>query len=161
MWRDFDKLVTLDRSRTCGRYILTKRKLRESGADGANNCMRCFECVFGEKTLSRRLWPLVSPTDPVLFLLLIWVQEKKKQGNNPRTVDCLEKKRFQNAVSSPSPAESELADNVYFLRCVSCLRAEGKHYRLLCCLWQVNLSVSYNTLNKTFLVVCEIWRVKT
>jgi len=41
-----------------------------------------------------------------------------------------------------------------FVRCVACLRAEGKHYRLFHCLWQVNLSVSCNTLNQTFLVVC-------
>jgi len=28
-----------------------------------------------------------------------------------------------------------------FLRCVTCLRTEGKHYGLFHCLWQVNLSV--------------------
>jgi len=93
--------------------MLTKRKLRESGADVEDNYVCCLECVFGEKPISRRLWPLVWPTDAVSFLLLRCVQEEKN-GNNPHTGDCVKKKKFQNIMSSTSPKGSELAENLYF-----------------------------------------------
>jgi hypothetical protein len=91
--------------------VLTKRKLCESGADRVDNYLYCFERVFGEKRISRSLWPLISPADSETFLLLKCVQEEKN-GNNPHTGDCA-KKEFQN-MSSTSPATSELAENVYF-----------------------------------------------
>ena len=69
--------------------------------------------VFGEKPISRRLWPLVSPADSASFLLLRCVQEEKN-GNNPHTGDCVKKKKFQNIMSSASPAASELEENVHF-----------------------------------------------
>jgi hypothetical protein len=46
-----------------------------------HNYVCCLECVFGEKPIRRGLWPLVSPTDPVSFLLLRCFQ-KEKNGNN-------------------------------------------------------------------------------
>ena len=74
--------------------MLTKGELHEIGFRIENNCMRCFECAFGKKAISSRLWPHCPPADPVLFLLVRYVKEKR-YGNNPRTGDYL-KKKFKN-----------------------------------------------------------------
>jgi hypothetical protein len=74
--------------------MLTKRKLRESGADGADNYVCCFERVFGEKSISKRLWPLISHADPMSFLLLRRVQEEKN-GNNPHMGHCVKRRSLK------------------------------------------------------------------
>lgn len=89
-----------------------KRKLRESGADGADNYVCCFECVFGEKLISGRLWPLVSLANPMSLLLSRCVQEEKNGSNHKG--ECVKKKAFQNIMSSTSPAAFELEENMCF-----------------------------------------------
>ena len=96
----------------------------------ANNSVRCLQSVFGDRIISRGLWPPYSPDlNPCDFYLWPMLRDKV-YGSNPHSEDDL-KERIQNVVFSVSTAELQHVMNNLFDRCDACLLAEGDHFQQL------------------------------
>lgn len=96
-------------------------------AHTANNSMDAIDEIFGERVISRRLWPARSPDlNPCDFYL--WGMLKDRvYVNNPRTLDAL-KENIRGEINAITREELQRVSNNFFSRCQACIRAEGQHF---------------------------------
>jgi inhibitor of nuclear factor kappa-B kinase subunit alpha len=86
--------------------------------------------VFGDRIVSRGLWPARSPDlNPCDFYL--WGNLKQKvYKTNPHTIEEL-KENIRNEVSAISPSELQRVITNLVRRCQECARADGDHFQHL------------------------------
>jgi inhibitor of nuclear factor kappa-B kinase subunit alpha len=82
--------------------------------------------VFGDRIISRGLWPASSPDlNPCDFYL--WGNLKQKvYKTNPHTIEEL-KENIRNEVSTIPPGELQVITNLV-RRCQECPRADGDYF---------------------------------
>jgi hypothetical protein len=96
----------------------------------ARDSMEELRQVFGDRIISRGLWPARSPyLNPCDFYL--WGNLKQKvYKTNPHTIEE-QKENIRNEVSAISPGELQRVITNLVRRCQECARADGDRFQHL------------------------------
>jgi hypothetical protein len=86
--------------------------------------------VFGDRIISRGLWPACSPDLNHCDFYLWGNLEQKVYKTNPHTIEEL-KENVRNEVSAISPGELQRVITNLVRRCQECARPDGDHFQHL------------------------------
>jgi hypothetical protein len=119
----FDQLT--DEEKSYGHFMQDN-----ATAHTANNSMVALDEVFGERVISRGLWPPRSPDlNPCDFYLWGTLKEKV-YVNNPHSLEELQENIRHEISTIPVQQIGRVSRNI-FSRCEACLEAEGRHFETL------------------------------
>jgi hypothetical protein len=97
--------------------------------------MQALSDVFGDRIISRDIWPVCSSDlNPCDFFFWGYFKDKVC-SNNPRTEEELKENIRREISNIPAVHLQKVTQNL-FRRCEECLRVEGQHFQHL--LWSMN-----------------------